>query len=387
MPSKRALFSWLLVGSLAVPVVAQEARPPQAEGSKPATAAAEIERLIQELGDRAYRVRRAAERALAEMGTAAVPALQKASKDHTDDEVQWRARRLLRKIEGGEPEGLRERRGEEGGLRGDRAEPRSLRPELGETFEELFRRLERDFDMDIPRRKFFQDEFFQDLEAQMKAMRRGPGGFDEFGESSGQSMQMSVGPDGVSLEITENNEAGESETKRYQAPDMAAFRAKYPEIAEKYLGRGSRGLSFRFGPDRDWPQIGEPDIGWMMPSPRGRLPLFEDQRGPMLGVLVTELDENELSELGVGAEKGLHVQSVLPGSLAERIGVEADDVVLEIGGEAVGSAQDVTAALQGSGDEVVVRVHRGGESVTLGESKAKAKPKGLKPRGEKKRVR
>ena len=158
-------------------VLAVAAVTPTQETHKPKPSATE---LIEQLGDAAFKVRRSAEKSLRELGTDAKEALEKAATDHGDAEVRWRAKRLLQQVEsggaGGSPRkgGLRER-----GKVGPEPSPerRGFGPgrDLDDVFDGPFRRLERDFDVDIPRHRFFQDDFFRDLRAQMDELRRGVG--------------------------------------------------------------------------------------------------------------------------------------------------------------------------------------------------------------------
>jgi len=405
---------WLacfLVSTLAVPVAAQEKGSGKSEPRRSAEEAQgqKLDRLIEELGAASFRERRGAAEALSEMGEAALPALREAAENHDDPEVQWRARRLLRQMDTGDARDLRQRRGTEPRRDRHRLRAPSDLGDLEGRFEELFSRLEREFGVDVPRHRFFRDQFFRDLEEQLEVPGRGfgrmpPPGFGRtpppgFGHDSDRSMEMRVGPDGVTIEITETNGDGESETKRYQAPDMESLREKYPEVAQRYLDGGSGGTTFRFWSDgspfkgMEMPDMPEfermempdmPEFDRMMPGqmpmPFGEMP---GRQGPMLGVMVSELDEEALSELGIDHEQAMEVQQVLPGSLAERLGIAEGDVLLEVNGDPVGSPADVSRALAEAGDDLRVDVHRDGEAVTLKHRKVERKRGRLQQRSKK----
>ena len=364
----KPLFAWILAGCLLGPLAAQEGEAGEVGVSE----------LIEQLGDPSYKVRRDAEKSLRRLGDGALEALEIAAEDHDDSEVQWRARRLVRQIEHGDgiddDGGLEERRGAR------RAHPRvrwawpQQGQELDEAFEGLFERLERDFDMDIPRRRFFADDFFQDLEDQMDDMRSRMRGMSlqSFGTGAeGHSLQINIGPDGVSVEVTEQDEDGETETKTYEAPDLDTFREKYPDVAERYLDRGAS--PFRV-------QLGRPGLRMprgfrelMVPGRTG-VGVFELDDRPRLGVYVRETDD-----------AGLEVERVVPGSLADRLGIEPDDVVLEVDGQAVSSPEDVREALEQAGDTVEVKVRRDGDTEVLEVERDRRRSGQLKPR-KKKRV-
>jgi hypothetical protein len=61
--------------------------------------AALAERLVGELGDKAFKVRSNAERGLQKLGDVAVPALEKALAGNPPLEARWRVEKLLRELE------------------------------------------------------------------------------------------------------------------------------------------------------------------------------------------------------------------------------------------------------------------------------------------------
>lgn len=377
MSARQVLSVLLLAGVVALPAGAQETGSEGTEqrpqGTEKGTEEADVQALIQELGNDSYKVRLQAEKKLRAMGEKAADALKTAAEDSEDPEVQWRAKRLLRQIEGGEEGGLRRRPD-----RTDRprtwnlGRPRLGLPDLDETFDRLFRDLERNFGMDIPRRRFFQDDFFQDLEQQMQDLReRMQQGLQGLPDAESRSMSMQMGPDGVRVEVKTKNEDGEVETKVYEAPDLETFRQKYPGVLEN---QGLGGFHFQFGRPGDRllprgflapPQVTPPDV----PVP---LPLAAPPEGKRLGVLVRD-EEGE----------GLFVEEVQEGTLAERLGIEAGDVVVKIGETAIRGVGDVQDALGGieAGETVRVEVDRDGETVVLeAEKKVSAKSGKLQKR-------
>jgi hypothetical protein len=308
-------------------------------------AQAEIQKLIDQLGDPSYKVRKEAEQALRAKRDAARAALEKTAASHADPEVRWRAQRLLEERGGGE-RGLRRRDSE------PRAEGRptpGFGPGLQDEFDEMFRRLEREFGIDVPRQRFFGNEFFRDLEQQMRDLREQmrKGAFSEQGHS--QSVQIQTGPDGVRVKVSERNEAGEVEEQTYEADDMEAFREKYPEIAKRYL-EGGDGFRVRV----------LPPPGRMRPLP----PAVEED-GPKLGVYVREVAPDVAEFLRLADGQGLVVQEVIAGGLAQSLGIEAGDIVLEVDGKAVFGIGDVAAALRAAGEQVTVKVNRRGKELAL----------------------
>lgn len=360
------------------PVAPEASQPPVAAPQAAPEAGAKTKtQWIQDLGSDSYRERLAAEQALRAMGQEALPALRKAAAEAKDSEVQWRARRLVRQIENG-ASGALQQRGKDApaapdtgpavpGRRLPGGPGAGLPDGVRDQFEGLFRQMERDFGLDIPRGRFFADDFFQDLQDQLQS-----------GAGRAQGLSMQIGPDGaVKVEVQQKNEKGEVETKVYEAPDLESFHEQYPGVLQQnglggglqlWLGGnamgpgGPGGLGLR----RVLPQ-GQP----MDPAPRGGRVLQRAQRGPgaapapdepdagsgalepvpppdgrRLGVFVRPeipADVRQYLELEEGT--GLMVESVQPGSLAATIGLQGGDIVVKVGSRTIGTTADVQEAL------------------------------------------
>lgn len=344
----------------------------EAGAAKPA----EVGALIRQLGAESYRLRVEAERKLRELGAAAVPALQDATQ-LDDVEVQWRARRLLRQIEGGAPLSARGESGAPGQQReqepGRRAEPRTgqrspFGDDMRQDFEALFQRLERDFGLDVPRARFFDQDFFRDLQQQMQ----------EGASSSAQGMSLQIGPDGaVKVEVQQRNEQGEVETKTYEAPDLETFQREHPGV----LRQGGLGLGMPFGRTRLFggdligplqfdfggPQVDVVPFGARpLPGRQPAVALAPDAppAGHRLGVSIRPEVPPDLREyLALPDGVGLMVEGVQEGSLAAALGLARGDIVTRIGTAPIGSPQDVQKALGpiAVGGEVEVHFVRKGQ--------------------------
>ncbi|MBX3461675.1 MAG: PDZ domain-containing protein [Planctomycetes bacterium] len=318
--------------------------------------AAAAGRWIRELGSENFRARLEAEAQLRKLGDRALPELRRAAESDADHEVQWRARRLVREIERGEARGLQQRpRNDARSGRRPAVTPEQARPMDGieQRFEGLFRDMEQRFGLDIPRARFFHDDFFRDLQEQMRS---------GIGRSQGMSMQ--IGPDGkVRVEIKETDADGKVETKVFEAPDLQTFEQQYPGV----LQRGGLGFDLRAGIDPDlmlrpfWPLRRDRADAFGEPVP---LPLPPDagaddqvRSGQRLGIAVHPEIPAELREhLDLPAGRGLMVQSVAADSLAMALGLRPADIVVQIGERAIGAPADVQAALAAIEAGAVVEV-------------------------------
>lgn len=360
--------------------VAQEPTPPK---PRPAPAEAKtdsdarsVEQLIEALGAERPSERREAERALQERGENAKDALEKAVEDHEDPEVRWRARRVLRALNGDAPR--LERAGE--GL--ERTAPRANRGEDGEPgpirgMEDLERRME-------------------ELRQQFETMRLGLPGFEAMplrGIGPGawsMGTKVEISPERVRVELQEPKEGGGTEAKVYEADDLESFRKEHPEIAQRVFGGAVPGLpgGFRWlDPNGrlplDLPQLRGWRDGQTTPwivTPQGQdaleLPSEPPAAGERLGIYVGALDGAVRRFLGIEGDEGILVESIEPDSLAAALGIEPRDVVLAIGESPIRSAADVRAALRGiaKGETVELSVNRLGKRLTLRAEKSEDAP-------------
>lgn len=103
----------------------------------------------------------------------------------------------------------------------------------------------------------------------------------------------------------------------------------------------------------------------------GELEIFTPPQSPsqpvrtdVFGVYVTPLSRARAAELGIPAESGLAVRSALPGTMAHILGVAAGDVLLELNGKSLATAEDLTAVVRARQPEeglTLVWIDTGGE--------------------------
>ncbi len=369
------------------PVLAQESPPVPPQPQQDATPA--VGQWIHDLGSGGFRTRLQAENELRKLGQKALPELRKAAEQTDDHEVQWRARRLVRQIERGGAPGLVQR------TPSDRARSPAQPGQTGQgwpaddvqqRFEQLFRDMEDQLGLDIPRSHFFEDDFFRDLQQQMQ----------HGGGSQSHGMSMQIGPDGaVRVEVQETDADGKAENKVYEAPDMDTFQQQYPGVLQRNgLGFGVRLWSGDEPQQNRFFQLrrgasGDPFGKQLAPGARSAEPPVDadaDQQvrsGQRLGVAVHPEIPAELREhLGLADGVGLMVQSVAPDSLASSLGLRAGDIVLRIHERSIGSPADVQSALASidAGADVAVAFLRKGTEQVASAKKPAAKPDAVVPK-------
>jgi serine protease Do len=72
-----------------------------------------------------------------------------------------------------------------------------------------------------------------------------------------------------------------------------------------------------------------------------------------------DLYEGRPARLGVEVDDRLGIVRVVPGSLGERLGLQAGDVIVEVNGKSVDSVDAIAAALEGQRGKVEIEVQRG----------------------------
>lgn len=92
----------------------------------------------------------------------------------------------------------------------------------------------------------------------------------------------------------------------------------------------------------------------------------EVRRG-MLGVTIADVTPDVIAALDVGVESGAIVTSVLPGSAAERAGLEVSDVIVAIDGKNITGSRELrnTVGLKTRGQDVRLVLYRNSERLTL----------------------
>jgi hypothetical protein len=223
------------------------------------------------------------------------------------------------------------------------------------------------------------------LRAQMEEMRRRFEQFDRgfqipwpdidisaggpHGRSSGKivendrSTEWTIEDDGrVKVTVRDGKDAPE---QTFEAKDVAELEKDHPEIAKRLKpmidGGQGRSFSFRFAPRMH---------DWMRGRDGGRegagLTPFDAPQAPVLGIEWAPVPDVLREHLDVG-QGGMVVESVVPGSLAETLGLARHDILLEIGGRAVAGGADVRAALESAkaGDKVAAVILRKGQRKPL----------------------
>jgi len=286
---------------------------------------------------------------LARQDPAAREALEAWSRDESDAGLAWTSRLLLREVD----------RALHGWMMGG-AQPGW----------EMFGR---DFDFNGFSQRFEDlDSLFGDLRTEWDGMLRHlphPSTGGKSGRESARSMTLQSGPDGVTCKVTEMVD-GQEQTKEYTANSMDELLEANPELRDTLGHEGPMVFTFPNGGGRarlSIPRRGDLHGRSLQVPPAERPDVtFEDAgagtagepRTDRLGIFCAPMDDDTAEHLDLHQGEGLLVQSVQPGSIANVLGLRTGDVVVEINGTTIHSADDVKKVLtdRAEGAEVSVVV-------------------------------
>jgi len=366
---------WLTVGCLASSSIAFAWQADKADPAKPADNAGvadEIAKLIKQLGDDNFDVREKAAGRLAEIGKPALPALKEATKSD-DVETRQRAKRLVEKFEPApkpaqpkDDENVNPFGGGAGGIR-----------ILGPGQVQM-------------RVQVLNGNAVKQIHA----------------EQDGKKIDITEDGDGIKMKVTEKDAQGKETVKEFNAKNEEELKKNHPEAHEIYKkhaggvqfnvggagfgGPGIRPLRIQplrpnrlmedqrrrmeemlkpFGPQgeellKQLKQMEElqqklfeggnlGDVQKRMEellkkqqeAARGVQGLPNSEAGkPVFGVEVGDLDPALKAQLGL--DKGVAVRRVLPGSRADKLGVQEHDILQRVNGRDIDGALSLRLAVE-----------------------------------------
>lgn len=167
-----------------------------------------------------------------------------------------------------------------------------------------------------------------------------PGAFQGGFSANSQGMTLRSTPDGVKLELRRNVD-GQEKTEEYSAKSLDELLEAHPELREHVQSfPGGSSVRGRLG--------FSPFAGGFERAPRT----------DVLGVYLA-------TESAAVGEDGLSVQRVAPDSIAQRMGIQAGDVILEIDGWKVRSREDISAHMRERARDAEIQVKlRGADGET-----------------------
>jgi hypothetical protein len=187
-------------------------------------------------------------------------------------------------------------------------------------------------------------------------------------EQKSHSFSLEQGPDRCVLRVTQIVDGQES-TQEYEGRTLEEILQQNPALETELglsTGAPASGLRLRLGEAdasallerfegrmRSLQGLGQPRL-FRLQTPFGAM---QGLRTDILGVRVGPVSMERARELGLGEGTGLFVSSVYPGTIASALGVGAGDVLVELNGKALATADDISG---------VLRSRRADEGLVLG---------------------
>ena len=208
-------------------------------------------------------------------------------------------------------------------------------------------------------------------------------------KEAARAYSLRVTGDGhVEMTVKENGE-----DKTYRADSMDEFTKKYPDVAREYgIGSGMKVWKFHEPGEfakklEEWrKQFGNFDFGAQDPELKKLLEhpeqLFQEHQarkgetkpeaeqapsGPRMGVRLAPLSEVLADQLGLDVHAGVLVAEVEAGSPAEKAGLKANDILVQVDGKDTAAVDSIRATVQDAlkKKEFDVEVLRHGKKQTL----------------------
>lgn len=196
-------------------------------------------------------------------------------------------------------------------------------------------------------------------------------------ESSQKSFSLQVGPDGVTCETTESVN-GEEKKKTYKADSMDELLQAHPELRDQ-IGMGPGSMQWSFGApnwrSEPWSGLNGRAFRWPQTPSTPQAPISPNEPSTAgspptqyLGIECTKPSPEKVKGLGLEPEIGLSVERAVPGTIADILGIQRGDILIELNGTPLYSSQDVSAVLRRRAADAaidVVLIDKKGQRRTL----------------------
>jgi len=168
-----------------------------------------------------------------------------------------------------------------------------------------------------------------------------PGGAHGFAFSTSQGVEIQQDADGVRVTLRDKGKDGKEVVREFKGKTLDEIKAAHPELKERL---GGVGFSFHIArPEFFWGNRDRSRLDRLHPlrpnSPRA----LPQPQGAMFGLRLALVSDALRSHIGVAAGVGALVDTVVPGTQAEKIGLRRNDVLTHVNGKAVDRAAAVQA--------------------------------------------
>jgi hypothetical protein len=175
----------------------------------------------------------------------------------------------------------------------------------------------------------------------MREMQESLDGLPNGAQQRGQGLSIESGPDGVRVERRTKVD-GDETVETFEAESMEQLLELHPELKDE--------LQLR-------PLDGDDDMRSLLDQLRVELDLPPSVLAPgevrtdVLGVMMREADAWRGRVDGLEPGTGLYVENVMPGTIAEVVGLRPGDIVAKLNGKPLRTAADVRAVLEARAED------------------------------------
>ncbi|MDF1701328.1 MAG: PDZ domain-containing protein [Planctomycetota bacterium] len=187
----------------------------------------------------------------------------------------------------------------------------------------------------------------EDFRKQLGGLRTAPFPRGGFGMATSSGVEIRQDADGVTVTLREKGEDGKEVVKEYKGKSIEELKAKHPELKDKIGGFSIRVMP----PQVFWPGRGPSRLNPFQP------PVTPRARGKAIfGLTLTDVSDALASHLGLEKGRGALVDNVLPGSQAEALGLQRNDILVEVGGQGVGVSEAADLLRKAGRDKAPVHI-------------------------------
>jgi serine protease Do len=197
----------------------------------------------------------------------------------------------------------------------------------------------------------------------------------------GPTLRAQLGlPAGPGLLVAEIRSDGPSSQAGLQLNDILLTLADRPLASVDDLTKGLKAASDSPVPLKIL-RAGKPMTLPVRPNYRVTLgPVVEQKSEYYIGVSIESADDALRAQLGLPAGEGVVVTDVVSGSPAEKAGVKAHDIILELGPNPIGTPEALAGQVQASRDKpTTLKIVRGGKPITMDVTAAVRKVEASQP--------
>ncbi len=181
-----------------------------------------------------------------------------------------------------------------------------------------------------------------------------PQGASGFAFSTSQGVEIRQDAEGVKVKLREKDKDGKEVVREFKGKSLDEIKAAHPELKGRLDGIG---FGFHVArPDFFWSDQARRRLDRLYPSPPARSRTPSKLQGAVFGLRLALVSEALASQIGLTSGAGALVDTVVPGTQAETLGLQRHDVITHVNGKSVDRAAAVRALRQAAATNAPLEV-------------------------------